>query len=70
MKKQQREAEFTESAEHCYCGCCGREIACGLFCAGCGPHLLSSRLPPEERTYFAQHGRPCPLAQEGESGGS
>jgi hypothetical protein len=44
-----------------YCGCCGREIASGLFCAGCGEHLLSSRLPAEERTYFAQHGKPCPL---------
>jgi hypothetical protein len=45
-----------------YCGCCGREIASGLFCAECGPHLKGSNLPAEERTFFAQHGRSCPLA--------
>jgi hypothetical protein len=48
-----------------YCGCCGREIAgTGFFCAACAPHLGSSRLPAEERTFFAQHGKPCPLAAD------
>jgi hypothetical protein len=45
-----------------YCGCCGRQIASGFFCAACGPHLRGSNLPPEERTFFAQHQKPCPLA--------
>lgn len=46
-----------------YCGCCGREIAGGFFCADCGPHLRRSNLPPEERTFFAQHGKLCPLLE-------
>lgn len=45
-----------------YCGCCGRRCpSCEEWCDDCKLHLLPSG-PPWERTYFAQHGKPCPLS--------
>lgn len=70
MHRQEKEVAAVKRTrsypEQSYCGCCGREIAGGLFCSDCCEHLLSSRLPAEERTYFAQFGAPCPLALDAE----
>jgi hypothetical protein len=48
-----------------FCGCCGRPAKRGdgydgLFCRDCRKHTLKAG-PFEERTYFAQHGKSCPL---------
>lgn len=45
-----------------YCGCCGREISGGSWCADCLGHLLPRAGRYEyERTYFAQYNQPCPF---------
>ena len=48
-----------------YCGCCGREARRGagydgMWCVLCKMHVLRfGHL--EDRTYFAQTGKPCPF---------
>lgn len=48
-----------------FCGCCGRQAKRGdgyngLWCKPCQRHVLRHG-HLEERTYFAQTGKPCPL---------
>lgn len=45
------------------CGCCGRELKrdVGGWCPDCAKHLLPANVPPWDRTYFAQFGKPCPF---------
>ena len=58
-------ARSKQVRQHCYCGCCGREIGAGTrtdpeWCADCKPHLRCGPLfAPWQRTYFAQHGKDC-----------
>ena len=49
-----------------YCGCCGRAVDRGYdFCDECQAHLLNAQdRRPWDRTYFAQHGKPCPLGEK------
>jgi hypothetical protein len=43
------------------CGCCGRAIAeSKSWCRPCEGHLAPDDRPVFDRTYFAQHQRPCP----------
>jgi hypothetical protein len=49
------------------CGCCGRPHGrAEHFCGDCEPHLVPRNryLPPWERTWFAQTGRPCVFSHE------
>ena len=50
-----------------YCGCCGEQLHWAdfykLWCRRCRGHVypvVGVYVPTHERTYFAQHGRPCP----------
>lgn len=54
------------------CPCCGdavgvrRGVVTSPFCSNCRGHVADAidgeRLAPDERTYSAQYGRPCPFA--------
>jgi hypothetical protein len=53
-----------------YCGCCGRAMMDGniWWCEDCKLHILPVDMGPfEERTYFAQHGLPCPFQVDSHS---
>ena len=44
-----------------YCGCCGNEVDADdhIWCAMCRNHV-GDRGPLWDRTWFAEHGTPCP----------
>lgn len=48
-----------------YCGCCGRSISDvggdTWWCLDCLNHLNPAPTHQWDRTYYAQHGQPCPL---------
>lgn len=47
-----------------YCGCCGREYNQGttFWCIDClRDHIDTTAGQPCDATYFAQHGKDCPL---------
>jgi len=47
-----------------YCGCCGND-SYYPWCNDCTHHVLPEQDGfPEERTYFAQHGEPCPYQEQ------
>lgn len=53
--------------ERDYCGCCGCEIPPkdlgSMWCGRCESHVLHPDkrfIPWADRTYLAQHGKPCP----------
>lgn len=58
-------------AEPHFCGCCGNQIVrpgrLSNWCGPCRKHVLTGRAadgkPPWDRTYFAQHGEPCPYEE-------
>lgn len=45
-----------------YCGCCGRETKghSTFWCRECAGHLGAGDYP-HERTFYAQHQKPCPF---------
>lgn len=46
---------------HSYCGCCGqRNDERREWCDACEGHVADVKGPPWVKTYFAQHGTPCP----------
>lgn len=55
------------SREHCYCGCCGREIVSGtdLWCMDClREHVDTLARHPWDATFVARFGEPCPYQIE------
>ena len=49
----------------CYCGCCGLlthlPVSLMPWCGECKKHIGDANLPVWERSYFAQHRKPCPV---------
>jgi hypothetical protein len=50
------------------CGCCGGRLAspeCDLWCERCIPHTdRTGTLDLWDRSYYAQHGKPCPFSAD------
>lgn len=51
------------------CGCCGRKALDGsIWCDDCRTHVIQPKgiehIAPHDRTFFAQHGKPCPFEEK------
>lgn len=44
-----------------YCGCCGRPTRNSFWCSRCTAHIAPADRSLWDRTWFAQHGQPCPF---------